>query len=132
MHALSCTTVSNRCNPVSGYFIYLYSWSFEVWAPITLNLMQANHKRLRIPPVFFFLSAIILACAIITYMIPSGQYEKIIVKHGELEQTHILPDSYQKLPKHYSWKAVIRGVKEEGMATPTSLIGILFAVPKGL
>jgi uncharacterized ion transporter superfamily protein YfcC len=94
--------------------------------------MQANQKKSRIPLVFFSLSAIILACAILTYIIPSGQYERFKVKTGELEQTQILPDSYHQIPKHYSWKSLIWGEKAEGLASPASLKGILLAIPKGL
>ena len=78
--------------------------------------MQMKPERLRIPSVFFSLTTIIIACAILTYIIPSGQYERITVKHGELKQTHILPDSYRLVPKHYSWRGVMMGEKEDGMA----------------
>jgi uncharacterized ion transporter superfamily protein YfcC len=94
--------------------------------------MQADKKRSPIPPVFYFLSSIILVCAILTYIIPSGKYERIVVKKGELEQTQILPDSYQQIPRHYSWQSIIWGEHLEGMASPASLKGILLAIPKGL
>jgi uncharacterized ion transporter superfamily protein YfcC len=94
--------------------------------------MQAARNRFRIPPVFFFLSVIIIVCAILTYIIPSGQYERVKVKTGELEQTQILPDSYHQIPKHYSWKSLVWGKKAEGLASPASLKGILLAIPKGL
>jgi uncharacterized ion transporter superfamily protein YfcC len=82
--------------------------------------------------VFVFLSVIILACAVLTYIIPAGQYERTVVRTDEVEQTHILPDTYRQIPRHYSWKGIFWGEHVEGMASPTSLKGILLAIPKGL
>ncbi len=42
---------------------------------------------------------------------------------GKIEQTVVVPNSYEGLPKHFSLKGFILGEKVEGKASPTSLLG---------
>lgn len=89
-------------------------------------------KRFTIPHVFIFLSYIILFCWFLTYVIPSGTYEREIKQVGHLEQTLIVPGSYQPLPKHFSIQGVILGEQVDGRASPVSLLGLFTAIPKGM
>lgn len=86
----------------------------------------------KIPHVFIFLSIIILFCALLTYIIPSGSFERTTRKYGEIEQNVVVPGSYSELPKHFSVKGIFINEKVEGKASPISLIGLLTAIPKGM
>ncbi|MDX1700779.1 MAG: hypothetical protein R3250_09185, partial [Melioribacteraceae bacterium] len=66
-------------------------------------------KRITIPHVFIFLSGIILFCVVLTYVIPSGTYERVQKKFGDIERTVVVPGTYKELPKHYSVKGLILG-----------------------
>ncbi|MCC5929210.1 MAG: YfcC family protein [Cyclobacteriaceae bacterium] len=89
-------------------------------------------KNFKIPHVFIFLSAIILFSSILTYLVPSGQFERITRVVDNVEQTLVVPGSYQEVPKHYSVKGVIFGDAVSGKSTPISLLGLFTSIPKGL
>lgn len=89
-------------------------------------------KNLSIPHVFIFLSGIILFSAILTYIVPSGSYERSSKTVGHIEQTMVIPGSYIELPKHYSVKGIILGEVVEGKASPTSILGLFSSIPKGM
>ncbi len=89
-------------------------------------------KNFKIPHIFIFLSAIILFCSMLTYIVPSGSYERATRKVGNVEQTLVISGTYQQLPKHFSIKGLILGDEIPGKATPISLLGLFTAVPKGL
>ena len=86
----------------------------------------------KIPHVFIFLSIIILFCALLTYVIPSGSFERTTRKYGEIEQSVVVPGSYKELPKHFSVKGIFFNEEVEGKASPISLTGLLTAIPKGM
>ena len=88
--------------------------------------------KFKIPHVFIFLSIIILFCTILTYIIPSGSFDRTTRKYGKIEQSVVVPGSYQELPKHFSAKGVFVNEKVEGKASPISLLGLLTAIPKGM
>ena len=89
-------------------------------------------KNFKIPHVFIFLFWIILFCSVLTYIIPSGIFERTTRDYGTMTQTVVIPDSYKELPKHYSFKAALIGSNEEGVSAPVSLLGFFSAIPKGL
>lgn len=89
-------------------------------------------KRINIPHVFIFLSAIILFSVILTYIIPSGTYERTTKMFGKIERTLVVPGTYKELPKHYSVKGLILGDEIEGKASPVSILGLFTSIPKGM
>jgi uncharacterized ion transporter superfamily protein YfcC len=88
--------------------------------------------RLRIPHVFILLSCIILVVSILTYIVPSGRYERTEVTVGQLTRTVMIPGTYERIPKHVSFESITLGEDVEGMATPVSLAGLISAIPRGL
>lgn len=94
--------------------------------------MKKLLSKLSIPHVFIFLSAIILFTSFLTYIIPSGRYERTTKTINNIERTVVIPGTYQQIPKQYSVKGLILGDEVEGKATPTSLLGLFSAIPKGL
>lgn len=95
-------------------------------------LKKGPLSKIKIPHVFIFLSGIILFCAVLTYIIPSGNYERTTRKIGDIEQTVVVPGTYKQIPKHFSFKGLILGEDVEGKASPTSLLGIFTSIPKGM
>lgn len=89
-------------------------------------------KNFKIPHVFIFLFWIIIICSILSYIIPSGNFERTTKDYGSMTQTVIVPNSYEEIPKNYSLKAALIGENIEGKSSPVSVLGILTAIPKGL
>jgi len=94
--------------------------------------MRSFLKRFNVPHVFIFLSAIILFCALLTYIVPSGQFQRTTKTINGIQQTVVIQGSYKGLPKHISLKGLIFGEKVEGKASPTSFLGLFTSIPKGL
>jgi uncharacterized ion transporter superfamily protein YfcC len=94
--------------------------------------MKKFLSTISIPHVFIFLSGIILFCSILTYIVPSGSYERTTKIYNQIEQTVIVPGSYHEIPKHFSLKGLILGANIEGEASPTSLLGLFSSIPKGM
>ncbi|MEZ5058883.1 MAG: Na+/H+ antiporter NhaC family protein [Saprospiraceae bacterium] len=89
-------------------------------------------RKIKIPHVFPLLMGVILFCSVLTYIIPSGSYEREDRTVGELTRTMVIPGTFQELPKNYSFKGVLIGDEVEGKATPVSILQFLTAVPRGL
>lgn len=94
--------------------------------------MKKFLSTISIPHVFIFLSGIILFCSILTYIVPSGSYERSTKIYNHIEQTVIVPGSYREIPKHFSLKGIILGANVKGEASPTSLVGLFSSIPKGM
>lgn len=89
-------------------------------------------KRFKIPHIFIFLFWIIVSCSLLTYIIPSGAFEREQKDYGEITQTVIVPNSYTEIPKNYSLQAALLEESVEGKSSPVSVLGTLSAIPKGL
>lgn len=89
-------------------------------------------KHFKIPHVFIFLFWIIIACSLLTYVIPSGSFERTTKDYGIMTQTVVVPNSYKEIPKNYSLKATLIGENIQGTSSPVSTLGIFSAIPKGL
>ncbi|MFU8843723.1 MAG: hypothetical protein ACNA7V_07940 [Bacteroidales bacterium] len=89
-------------------------------------------KNFKIPHVFIFLSAIILFSGVMTYLIPSGLFERVIKKTGTAEQTLVVTGTYKEVPKNFSVQGALLGEDVNGLASPTSLLGLFTAIPKGM
>ena len=88
--------------------------------------------RLQIPHVFTLLTGVVLFCSLLTYIVPSGSYQRESRTYGELTRTVVLPGTYEQLPKHFSPKGILLGDPVENHATPVGLVGFLSAIPRGM
>ncbi|MBC8423912.1 putative basic amino acid antiporter YfcC [bacterium] len=94
-----------------------------------------TRPKLKIPHVFVLLASVIFVCSLLTYVVPSGSYERRTALVGEQERTLLVPGTYQKLDKHFGALNLLLGVEDEravGKATPVGLHGFLTAIPRGL
>lgn len=94
--------------------------------------MKKILSKFSIPHVFIFLSIIILFCSILTYIVPSGSFERKTEVFKNIERTIVIPGTYYEIPKHYSIKGLILGENIDGKASPTSLLGLFSSIPKGM
>jgi len=88
--------------------------------------------RIKVPHVFTLLTGVVLFCSVLTWILPSGEYERQTIQVGQLERNVIVPDSYARIPKHYSLKGTVFGDGSEGTASPVGLEGFLSAIPRGM
>jgi len=94
--------------------------------------MSSLIKRIRIPHVFVLLGEVILVCSILTYVVPSGHYDRKVITAAGMTKTVMVPGTYTKVPKHITLESVLLGEEVEGKATPVSLVGLMSAIPRGL
>lgn len=95
-------------------------------------MSSGKTRRFKIPHVFVLLSSIILFCALLTYIVPSGSYQRGTVSLGESTRTVIIPDTYNKMSKHISLKGIFLGDGSDQNASPVSLLGLITAIPRGM
>jgi uncharacterized ion transporter superfamily protein YfcC len=89
-------------------------------------------SRIRVPHVFTLLTGVILFSSLLTWVIPSGSYERQTMQVGQLERSVIIPNSYEQVPKHYSLHGILSPDAPEGRASPVGLQGFLSAIPRGM
>jgi len=89
-------------------------------------------KKLKVPHVFTLLTLVVFFCSLLTYVIPSGRYEREKRTVGGLERTMVIPGTFETLPKHVSAKGLVFGDETDGHASPVSIQGFLSAIPRGM
>jgi uncharacterized ion transporter superfamily protein YfcC len=94
--------------------------------------MHASPARFRVPHVFVLLTGVILVCSLLTYFVPSGEYEREQRVIDGSPRTVVVPGTYTLQPKHVSLESVIVGGEVEGRATPVGVLQFLTAIPRGM
>src|SRR6056297_2266108 len=89
-------------------------------------------KKFKVPHVFVLLTSFIFICSLLTYIIPSGLYERQTIPLGESTRTVVVPDTYKKLDKEISLNWIILGSIDDDKARPVSIINFLTAIPRGM
>lgn len=91
-------------------------------------------KKLPVPHVFALILGVILVCSVLTYMLPSGQYQRQEVTIEGSPRTVVVPGTYQPIEKFVSTEGLFLDVPpaKETQAVPTSFHGFLSAVPRGM
>ncbi|MDA1028488.1 MAG: AbgT family transporter [Bacteroidetes bacterium] len=95
-------------------------------------MSQTFFTRIKVPHVFTLLTGVILFASLLTWIIPSGSYERRPMQVGSVERNVIVPDSYSQTPKHYSPGGILLSESVEGAAAPVSVQGFLSAIPRGM
>ncbi len=94
--------------------------------------MLEKIKKMEMPHVFTLLTIIIFFLSLLTYVIPSGSYEREEIEVGGLTRNVVKPGTYKAAEKHISIKGIVLGDAEEGKASPVSITGFISAIPRGL
>jgi uncharacterized ion transporter superfamily protein YfcC len=92
-------------------------------------------KNIKMPHVFILLSGIILICSLLSYIIPSGSYDREKKIIGSTTRTVVIPGTYREISKEYSIEEIIIGGKSEGeekKAYPVSFFQLLSSIPRGM
>jgi len=95
-------------------------------------MKRKERKRIKIPHVFVLLTGVILFCALLSYVVPSGIYQRKTITIGESTSTVVVPGTYEKLPKHISFKGIFIGDRADQRASTVSLLEFLTAIPRGM
>ena len=56
--------------------------------------------RINIPHVFALLTGVVFACSLLTWVVPSGEFERENREVGGIERTMVVPGTYETVPKH--------------------------------
>ena len=94
--------------------------------------MPASRSRFKVPHVFVLLIAVILACSALTWIIPSGAYQRETRVIEGKERTLLIPGTFQHVDKNISLKGILLDDPVPDRASPNGLQGFLTAVPRGL
>ncbi len=91
-----------------------------------------KRPRFKVPHVFVLLTSVIFICCVLTYIVPSGSYDRETRTVEGKERTLLVPGTYEHIDKHISVKSVFLGEEVEGKATPVGMHGFLTAIPRGM
>jgi uncharacterized ion transporter superfamily protein YfcC len=94
--------------------------------------MSAWIPRIRIPHVFALLTGVVLACSVLTWVVPSGTFERERRLVGGSERSMVVAGTYEKIPKHRTARGLIFTEPVDGVAIPVGLEGFLSAIPRGM
>ena len=94
--------------------------------------MRGLLRRVRVPHVFTLLTVVIFVASAVTWIVPSGEYERETKLVGGTERTLVVPGTFRHVPKHVSLQGVLIDDHVTGQATPVGLHGFLTAIPRGL
>ena len=89
-------------------------------------------ERIKIPHVLTLITGVILVATLLTYIIPSGSYERKSKDFEGLTRTVVVPGTYKQAEKHLSLRGLVLGEEVDGKTTPASLHSFLTAIPRGM
>jgi uncharacterized ion transporter superfamily protein YfcC len=110
--------------PIAG--IKLFTQSQEVF------LVKSFFERVKVPHVFVLITGVILFCSLLSYVIPSGYYQREKKEIRGKSRTVVIPGTYQVEEKYFSLTGILFGEQVKGKATPVSLEQFLSAIPRGM
>lgn len=93
---------------------------------------RTSGPHLRMPHVFVLLAGMIGVCSALTYVIPSGAFERAAVTIDGSARTVVLPGTYAPEPKLITARGVLLGESVEGRASPVGVLQLLTAIPRGM
>jgi uncharacterized ion transporter superfamily protein YfcC len=95
-------------------------------------MSDAASMRFRVPHVFVLLTGVIFFCSLLTYLVPSGEYDRETREIEGHTRTVVVPGTYTPEPKHITPAGVLVGESVEGRATPVGFLQFLTAIPRGM
>ena len=94
--------------------------------------MSKIRQQIKVPHVFTLLTGVVFICSLLTFVVPSGEYQRESRSVGGRDRTVVVPDTYSTLPKHVSAKGLFVNDEVDGMASPASFESFLSAIPRGM
>jgi uncharacterized ion transporter superfamily protein YfcC len=94
--------------------------------------MLKRISQIQLPHVFVLLTAVIFVITLLSYIVPSGSFQRETKQVGTLTKTLVIPGTFSEIPKHYSLRGTFIEEEVDGKASPVSLLGFLTAIPKGM
>ena len=94
--------------------------------------MSKIRQQIKVPHVFTLLTGVVFICSLLTFIVPSGEYQRESRSVGGRDRTVVVPDTYSTLQKHISAKGLFVNDEVDGMASPASFESFLSAIPRGM
>ena len=94
--------------------------------------MSKIRQQIKVPHVFTLLTGVVFICSLLTFVVPSGEYQRESRSVGGRDRTVVVPDTYSTLGKHISAKGLFVNDQVDGMASPASFESFLSAIPRGM
>ena len=88
-------------------------------------------KKIEMPHVFTLLTYVIFFTSLLTYIVPSGSFQREEKEISGTTRTVVVPGTYEHLEKEVTIKGIILG-DESIEVSPVSITGFLTAIPRGL
>jgi len=88
--------------------------------------------KLKIPHVFALLTFVVFACSLLTWVVPSGEFEREERMVGGSERMMVVAGTYETIPKHRTARGVLFTESVPDEASPVGLDGFLSAIPRGM
>jgi len=88
----------------------------------------------RLPHVMALLTIVVGVMSVLSWIVPSGAFERTTVKVGAMTKQLVVPGSYAALDKVMTLRGLLLPPSDlaDGQAAPVSLLGFLSAIPRGL
>jgi len=88
--------------------------------------------KIKVPHVFALLTGVVFLCSVLTWFVPSGEFERERRLVGGSERTMVVAGTYETVPKHLSARGLVFTDPEQGFVSPVGLEGFLSAIPRGM
>jgi uncharacterized ion transporter superfamily protein YfcC len=82
--------------------------------------------------VFALLTIVVFACSLLTWVVPSGEFQRETRVVGGVERSMVVAGTYDNVAKHRSLRGVLFTEPVEGAASPVAFEGFLSAIPRGM
>jgi uncharacterized ion transporter superfamily protein YfcC len=78
------------------------------------------------------LTGVVFACSLLTFVVPSGEFQRETREVGGTERTVLMAGTYHHIDKRVSASGLVFEEPRDGFARPVSLEGFLSAIPRGM
>ena len=90
--------------------------------------MEAKKKKFKVPHTYVLLFTMIIIMALLTYVIPAGQYEKMEIETEAGSRTVVDPDSYTRVESNPAKPFDILKAFPKGLTAAQSIVFFIFIV----
>ena len=91
--------------------------------------MFSRIKKIEMPHVFTLLVTVIFIISLLSYIIPSGSFEREEKVIDGKKRTVVVPGTYKHFEKEITLRGIFIGDESPGKVTPVSITDFLSAIP---